>query len=328
VLLQENFRALHEEFPDLRRDIREIDGKIDSIMDQVRDVRKLLIELRSDVQKIIAQDTDRRERRELQTMVAVTLGQIRTSSNLPGAMKLAYQTYYVKAVGERMGHKEYAELLGKTRGWETDVAELTTLSARLVDARGNEFLLSREPLIIGRAAGYETVQFEDKFISRIHACLIYDWKSHQYLLRDLNSTNGTFLNGREVKTASLSSGDEIVMGRTSVHVEINQTLSILREPGLAHPLEGYLLVMGRSPTSKSLVCQDPYVSRLHATIIYDPRNHSYRIRDLNSTNKTAVNHQRLTGERTLRNKDVISVARTAHLTFLSANRQPGFDTKA
>lgn len=321
VLIQENFRDLLREFPEMSEDIREIGGKIDSLMDQVRDVRKLLIELRSDIRKIMAQETGRRERRELKTRVAVTLGQMRASSNLPEEMKSVYQTYYLKAVAEKMEHKEYEELMDKTRVWETDVAELTKISARLVDAKGSEFLLSREPLIIGRAAGYETVRLEDKFISRVHACLMYDWKSGQYFIRDLNSTNGTFLNGREVKNSPVKSGDEIVMGRTSVSVEIDQKLRIASANGLACTLEGYLMVLGRSPSSKILVCKDPYISRLHAIIMCDARNNNYRIRDLNSANKTFVNNEKLTGELTLRNGDVVSVARTTDFTFVSAHSQ-------
>jgi pSer/pThr/pTyr-binding forkhead associated (FHA) protein/uncharacterized protein YoxC len=326
VLIQENFRDLLREFPEMSEDICEINGKIDSLMDQVRDVKRLLIELRSDIQKIIAQNTHRRERKELEARVAVTLGRMRTSSNLPEEMKLAYDTYYMKTVVKKMEHEEYEELMDATVVWETDVAELTKTSARLIDVKGSEFLLSKEPLIIGRTTGYEPVQLEDEFISRVHACLIYDWKSGQYFIRDLNSANGTFLNGKNVKNSPVRSRDEIVIGRTSVNVEVNQKLRIRSATGLS-TLDGYLMVLGSSPSSKILFCENPHVSRLHAIITCDPRNNSYRIRDLNSTNKTFVNGERVAGELTLRNGDVVSLARTTDFTFMSAQSQHNDATK-
>lgn len=321
VLVQENFRDLSREFPEMREDIWEINGKIDSLMDQVRDVKRLLIELRCDIQKIIAQNTDRIERKELEAKVAVTLGQMRTSSNMPEEMRSAYGTYYTKTVVEKMERGKYEELMDATAVWETDVAELTKISARLIDVKGSEFLLSKEPLIIGRTTGYEAVRIEDKFISDIHACLMYDWKSGQYYIRDLNSTYGTFLNGEKVKTSPLRSGDEIAIGRTIMSVEINQKMRIRSATGLSNTMEGYLMVLGSSPSSKILVCEDPHVSRLHAIITRDPQNNSYRIRDLNSTNKTFVNGERLTGELTLTSGNVVSVARTTDFTFIDAQSQ-------
>lgn len=316
VLIQENLRDLLREFPDMREDINDIGSRIDSLMDQVRDVRKLLIELRDDVRQILAHDTGRREKRGLKTRVSIILGQMRASSNVPERMRSVYQTYYLKAVTEEMGHKEYEELIDNTRAWENDVAELTKTWAKLLDAQGREFLFTREPLVLGRAPGYETFQLEDRFTSGVHACLMYDWKSGQYFIRDLNSKNGTFLNGKKIKNSPVRSGDEILMGRTSVIVEIDQRLRIVSTTGLERMLEGYLIVFGRSPSSKILVCKNPYVSRLHAIIIYHAQNNSYRIRDLNSTNRTYVNDEKLTGEVALRNGDVISLARTADFSFV------------
>jgi serine/threonine protein kinase len=48
---------------------------------------------------------------------------------------------------------------------------------------------------------------------------------HSYL-RDLNSTNGTFLNGQRVKDASLNNGDRIQCGETILVVEVTTTNSV------------------------------------------------------------------------------------------------------
>lgn len=64
--------------------------------------------------------------------------------------------------------------------------------------------------IIGRIRG--GVNFgEDDLLSRKHAVL--DWEENQPIIKDLNSTNGTRVNGRKLKTKyHLCSGDEIKVG--------------------------------------------------------------------------------------------------------------------
>ena len=52
---------------------------------------------------------------------------------------------------------------------------------------------------------------DNPYISRFHAEVVFDG-SH-YLIRDLNSTSGTFVNGEEVETCQLSDGDHVRLGR-------------------------------------------------------------------------------------------------------------------
>lgn len=66
---------------------------------------------------------------------------------------------------------------------------------------------------IGRTSINEMVILEDKSVSREH-CLIFKNENGNYVLRDLGSSNGTFLNGRKISSADadLSSGDRIMVG--------------------------------------------------------------------------------------------------------------------
>ncbi len=59
---------------------------------------------------------------------------------------------------------------------------------------------------------------DDRFFSR-HHCLLEINPPH-CLLRDLGSTNGTFVNGRRVAEASLNNGDQIQGGATVLLVEV------------------------------------------------------------------------------------------------------------
>jgi pSer/pThr/pTyr-binding forkhead associated (FHA) protein len=53
----------------------------------------------------------------------------------------------------------------------------------------------------------------DPEVSSLHAAIAVE--GNRYSLRDLRSTNGTFLNGKRIEEAELSHLDEIRLGRTT-----------------------------------------------------------------------------------------------------------------
>ncbi len=76
-----------------------------------------------------------------------------------------------------------------------------------------------DTFLIGRT---ETAHFclpEDRYFSR-HHCLL-EIAPPQCFLRDLGSTNGTFVNGMRLETAHLKSGDRIQGGETVIEVEVS-----------------------------------------------------------------------------------------------------------
>ncbi len=76
--------------------------------------------------------------------------------------------------------------------------------------RGRRYeLLPNRVETIGREEG-ATVQLHDTEVSRKHARVIYD--NGRYLITDLNSSNGTFLNQIRITTAAINSGDKINVG--------------------------------------------------------------------------------------------------------------------
>ena len=63
---------------------------------------------------------------------------------------------------------------------------------------------------IGRSPGAEFI-VEAALVSRLHCQLIATEDSLQ--VKDLGSTNGTFVNGKKVTRATLSDGDKLTIGR-------------------------------------------------------------------------------------------------------------------
>lgn len=84
----------------------------------------------------------------------------------------------------------------------------------------NHYVLSDEKIFeidgfftIGRASSNNLTFFDDNFISQRH-CRI-EKKNDFYILKDLRSRNGTFLNGERVLEAPLKANDEIRCGQSS-----------------------------------------------------------------------------------------------------------------
>ena len=71
---------------------------------------------------------------------------------------------------------------------------------------------------IGRASS-NTVVLDDGYTSTRHAQLI--WRGGQWWLEDLESRNGTLLNGVGLaETAVVSSGDQITVGTVQFQLEL------------------------------------------------------------------------------------------------------------
>ena len=67
---------------------------------------------------------------------------------------------------------------------------------------------------IGRAVGADFI-LDAALVSRVH-CRVTVLPSGQLEIRDLDSTNGTFVNGERVTTANLGPGDRLKVGRVEL----------------------------------------------------------------------------------------------------------------
>ncbi len=82
---------------------------------------------------------------------------------------------------------------------------------------GTSFSIRRSRVLIGREGVDITI--DDPKVSRQHASL-ETYGSTCVLLKDLSSTNGSFVGGRRVNSVELQDGDEIRVGSTRLVITI------------------------------------------------------------------------------------------------------------
>ena len=78
---------------------------------------------------------------------------------------------------------------------------------------GMTYELGAEPTVIGRNPNTD-ITLLDEGISREHAIIELDPEAGTFTVEDLQSTNGTKVNGKRVRSETLTDGDEILIGQT------------------------------------------------------------------------------------------------------------------
>ena len=113
---------------------------------------------------------------------------------------------------------------------------MALITLRVIDGadRGRVFADVPTPLTIGREEG-NPIQLNDERISRFHLKIQED--ERKLVLTDLQSTNGTKVNGESVQLWVLRAGDVISLGRTVLvfgsREDIAERLAALREGKIA-----------------------------------------------------------------------------------------------
>jgi len=194
----------------------------------------------------------------------------------------------------------------------------------LKDSEGKEkikeVILEEGTLRIGREKDNDLV-LSSTDVSRHHAEIVL--KGDSIAIIDLQSKNGTYVNGKKIDKSKLKVGDSIQIGSYVLEVDVMRdeaetvpvTVKESEEEkfpkliGLTPPFEGdeikvnkFPYKIGKKPIN-DLVINDEHVSREHAVLLKEDGN--VILQDLNSTNGTFVNGQKIE-RRKLDSGDVIA----------------------
>ena len=103
--------------------------------------------------------------------------------------------------------------VGGVAGGEVQVPEELRFSLKVLEGTeaGKVFEVTRSRVTVGREEG--EILLGDPLISRKHAAFEV-FGSHHIVVKDLASTNGTYLNGRLIAYSKLNDGDQIRVGST------------------------------------------------------------------------------------------------------------------
>lgn len=216
---------------------------------------------------------------------------------------------------------------------------MAQLTMRRGPQAGKVYPLTADVITIGRGTKNDIVIDNDD-VSRDHCRLIR--MTADYELQDLNSANGTFINGQRVSsnrvlpaTSLIELGDSITLeyekGATlpiteplapdqmdvAVTKPMDNTYFLVvkmgREAERVYTLQAEMIRIGRD-LSNDIVIQDPEVSRWHLQLHRE--ENGYLIQDLGSTNGSAINGTRVTDPKSLHVNDQIELGSTARLYFV------------
>lgn len=185
-------------------------------------------------------------------------------------------------------------------------------------------VLTQPVTFIGRDPRSDVILHDDH-VSMHHAQIIRE--ANRFILSDLDSKNGIFINDKQVKQHLLRDGDRIRIGGTNLLFRVKRqapppaSLMISRAPtrdgarliilrgaqaGTQFTIRASLVRLGRDP-SADIVLADHGASRRHAEIRAEAKG--YVLYDLRSTNGTHVNGQRIS-RHLLHEGDEIQIGKT------------------
>jgi pSer/pThr/pTyr-binding forkhead associated (FHA) protein len=193
-------------------------------------------------------------------------------------------------------------------------------TARLIWTTSNgldeELFKAGDVVTIGRGDD-NTIVITSPKVSRKHARI--EWSGEHFTIRDLGSSNGTFVNGQRVENMpfTLKDGDDLMLEQLHFKFEASAiarkvqdafgmetvqakrgsagarkaTLEVIigSDKGMVCPILGDSVTIGRASKQANweLCLHDGAVSRPHASV--EKRGSSYYLIDLGSANGTTVN---------------------------------------
>jgi adenylate cyclase len=102
------------------------------------------------------------------------------------------------------------------------------LTGRLLDGKLSEFPLGARTTLGRHPAN--TLRLADREVSKEHACV--ERAGTGFIIKDLGSSNGTYVNGRRVRELKLKEGDEIALGNSRLVFHSGDVLTSTGSPGV------------------------------------------------------------------------------------------------
>lgn len=184
----------------------------------------------------------------------------------------------------------------------------------VVELGGKEILrlpLKGPSMTIGRDPQCD-LHLDNKALSRRHAQI--EKRGAAIWVRDLNSANGTFVNGNRIEEPlALNGGDVVEVGRYQVRIEgvdnarEDTPVLTLTGPEGRHrfAMVGEEIIIGRAP-SCDIAIGHKSISRRHLRIAMD--GGTFLAEDLGSQNGTRINNKRINGPTSFRIGDQIQMS--------------------
>ncbi len=140
-----------------------------------------------------------------------------------------------------------------------------------------EYVLKPGKSTIGRKTDND-VPIPDESASRVHAELIYDQKANTVVVRDLNSTNGTFVNRERITQPRTLTPDD--------QIRIGQHIITLTKQDTAPKLGGQDSLSGTQPLTRDLLLES---LDQHAVLLYEVAGRLNTIIDLETALREVSN---------------------------------------
>ena len=200
------------------------------------------------------------------------------------------------------------------------------LTIKLPEGKSFKVDLKGTSLSLGRLAEND-IAIPSNIVSRTHARL--ERRSDGWWYRDLESSNGTYLNARQIREIKLQEGMIMQLGKDVTKAVLitfhGSTEKVLQAPhpvGMETVLEkttsttGYVHLRGVTPTGQKrqvigrgkeadIQLKSPVISREHASI--QPGTPEWTLTDLGSKNGTFLNGKRIHRTERLKAGDVIQI---------------------